>query len=451
MIRVFAAPAPGACFALVPALVPALILALAAPALAQGATMAEGQATPAGLAAVEKDLGEATARLENLAEARDGLKSDLAALSDRLVDVAARLQGAEQRATATEHRLATLNETEATLSVDLARNRDRLADLLAGLQQIDRNPPPPIVTGRDDAVAAVRGAMLFAALLPQVRARTLKVTQTLARLEEVRAALAAERQALDGTLAQLAAARTEIATLLDRKTSLARAASADYDAQRQHARRLATQAANLKELLTALERQRAAEALRIEREQREQAEQQAREAAGRDARETARREALRRQAALPPPSARAFVESRGRLDYPAQGQVVRGFADADGFGGAAKGMFIATRPEAQVVAPAAGRVEFAGEFRSYGQLLILDVGGGYHVLLAGLGALTAETGQIVRQGEPLGVMGKDPARSPLIGDLLEDHRPILYVEFRQNGGAIDPSPWWIGARREARG
>jgi murein hydrolase activator len=420
-----------------------LALLLSPPSMAAGAGSATPEATAAELDAVQKGLGETAASLESLARSRETLKTDLAALSDRLVDVAARLQAAEQRASASEERLRSLNDTEATLAVDLARNRRMLADLIAGLQQIDRNPPPPIVTGRDDAVAAVRGAMLFAALLPQVRARTLKVSETLARLETVRSAMADERRGLDAELAQLAAARSEIDALIARKAALAKAAGEQYDEERQRARQLAKRAANLKELLAALDRQRAAETARIAREEREKARQQQRE--------TARLEAQRREVALAPPSAKAFIDSRGRLDYPAQGQKVRGYGDADGFGGNSKGLFIATRSGAQVVAPAAGRVEYAGEFRSYGQLLILDVGGGYHVLLAGLGTLAAETGQMVRAGEPLGTMGKEPARSTLIGDLLEDHRPILYVEFRQNGGAIDPSPWWIGARREARG
>ena len=64
---------------------------------------------------------------------------------------------------------------------------------------------------------------------------------------------------------------------------------------------------------------------------------------------------------------------------------MRKFGDDDGFGGKTRGVFVATRAGAQVVTPADGHVEFAGPFRSYGQLLILNTGGGYHVLLAGLG------------------------------------------------------------------
>jgi septal ring factor EnvC (AmiA/AmiB activator) len=145
----------------------------------------------------------------------------------------------------------------------------------------------------------------------------------------------------------------------------------------------------------------------------------------------------------------AFTTTRGRLDYPAQGQKLREFGAADGYGGTAHGLYLATRQGAQVTAPADGEVEFAGHFRSYGQLLILNVGEGYHVLLAGLGEITTQNGQHVRAGEPLGVMGQSPARATLIGDLLDDPRPVLYIEFRKDGSAIDPAPWWVGSRKEA--
>jgi septal ring factor EnvC (AmiA/AmiB activator) len=79
-----------------------------------------------------------------------------------------------------------------------------------------------------------------------------------------------------------------------------------------------------------------------------------------------------------------FAEARGKLDIPAQGQVVRRFGDEDGLGGRVQGVMIATRPGAQVMTPADGKVEFAGNFRSYGQVLLLNPGGGYRVLLAGM-------------------------------------------------------------------
>jgi septal ring factor EnvC (AmiA/AmiB activator) len=84
-------------------------------------------------------------------------------------------------------------------------------------------------------------------------------------------------------------------------------------------------------------------------------------------------------------------------------------------------------------------------------MVILNAGNGYLVLLAGLAGVTADTGQFVRAGEPVGVMGDNPAPGTLTGDRLQDLRPVLYIEFRKNGEAIDSSPWWIGGSREARG
>ena len=116
-----------------------------------------------------------------------------------------------------------------------------------------------------------------------------------------------------------------------------------------------------------------------------------------------------------------------------------------------KGMAVATREGAQVTTPADGRVEFAGAFRSYGEVLILNAGGGYHVLLAGLSEITAGTGEFLRAGEPVGTMGRGPSSVTLLGDRIQDGRPVLYIEFRNNGEAVDSSPWWIDGVKEARG
>ena len=108
------------------------------------------------------------------------------------------------------------------------------------------------------------------------------------------------------------------------------------------------------------------------------------------------------------------------------------------------------RTAAQVTAPVDGKVEFAGPFRSYGQLLILNPGEGYLVLLAGMSQISAEIGQTVRAGEPLGTMGDGPSSVTLLGDQVQEARPVLYIEFRNNGEAVDSAPWWIGGMKEAR-
>jgi septal ring factor EnvC (AmiA/AmiB activator) len=115
-------------------------------------------------------------------------------------------------------------------------------------------------------------------------------------------------------------------------------------------------------------------------------------------------------------------------------------------GGAEKGLSIATRAGAQVTAPCDGWVVYAGAFRNYGQVLILNAGGGYHVVLAGMERISVNVGQFVLTGEPVAVMGTG---SQLAGTLASgSNKPVLYVEFRKDGTPVDPSPWWAVSKGE---
>jgi septal ring factor EnvC (AmiA/AmiB activator) len=120
----------------------------------------------------------------------------------------------------------------------------------------------------------------------------------------------------------------------------------------------------------------------------------------------------------------------------------RDFGAPDGSGGNEKGISIVTRPGAQVTAPCDGWVVYAAPYRSYGKLLILNAGGGYHVVLAGMDRISVEIGQFVLTGEPVAVMGSGPqiASSIVIG--AGTSQPVLYIEFRKDGSPVDPNPWW---------
>ena len=123
-------------------------------------------------------------------------------------------------------------------------------------------------------------------------------------------------------------------------------------------------------------------------------------------------------------------KARGRLPFPAVGDIVAQFGEPTDNGLSRKGISLRTRWEAQVVAPYDGQVAYAGIFRGYGLLLIIDHGEGYHSLLTGMARIDAALGQRVLAGEPVGVMGL-PTADP----------PILYVELRHDGQPINPLPW----------
>ena len=125
---------------------------------------------------------------------------------------------------------------------------------------------------------------------------------------------------------------------------------------------------------------------------------------------------------------------------------IREFGGSDGAGGVEKGISLAVRPGAQVTTPCDGWVVYAGPFRSYGQLLILNAGGGYHVLIAGMERISVNIGQFVLTGEPVATMGSTSQVASILA--TNASQPVLYVEFRKDGTPIDPGPWWAANEGE---
>jgi septal ring factor EnvC (AmiA/AmiB activator) len=209
--------------------------------------------------------------------------------------------------------------------------------------------------------------------------------------------------------------------------------------ERERTAELARQAGTLKELIERMEReitgaQRAAEQAR-----------KAEEAQIRESRERFAQAAFRDPARLAPKM--PFSEAKGLLPRPVSGEVSREFGAADGYGGLTRGISIITRPRTAVVSPSDGWVAFAGPFRSYGRLLIINAGGGYYLLLAGMDQINVEVGQFVLAGEPVAMMGQGALVSSAAG-AIESNDPVLYVEFRKDGGPIDPGPWWSKSQSE---
>jgi septal ring factor EnvC (AmiA/AmiB activator) len=216
---------------------------------------------------------------------------------------------------------------------------------------------------------------------------------------------------------------------------------ASLTAERNKAADLAGQAESLQSLIQSLETEVAAAA-----EAAEEAREATRNTARADPDEAARRLA---DTSRMSPAVR-FADAKGLLSWPVAGERLIGFGDSDGFGGQSQGVSLATRPGTPVIAPADGWVVYAGPFRSYGQVLILNAGDGYHIVMAGMERIDAALGQFVLGGEPVAVMGA--TRLASVGDIEHTSaQPILYVEFRKDGNAIDSGPWWPPTRSEVNG
>lgn len=403
----------------------AVLLALAVVPL-----RAEGEETE--LSTVEQQLQLSKAEQDRITAEILAAEEEEQEISDKLVDISQRIQSQEAAITDSEGQLLKMNKEEVVILADLAAKQDVLSELLAGLQRLEQNPPPALVVEPNDVLAALRGAIMFGSIVPELRGQAEELASNLARLEELRGNVKKGKETLRADIARLKDSKKELDALIAKKRDLVANANAALESERQRAAELAAKARTLKQLLASL----AEEKLRREAEDTKQAE--AEDLARKKAKEAAEQPRI------------AFAKARGKLAYPAQGQILKRFGDDDGLGGSLRGLVIATRDSAQVTAPADGRVEFAGPFRSYGQVLIINPGSSYHLLMAGLDRMTAQTGDFVRAGEPVGEMGTGPSSVTLLGDVIHDKRPVLYIEFRNSTEAIDSTPWWIGGRQEAR-
>ncbi len=396
-------------------------------------TPAFAEAQEEKLSTVKQQLQQALSEEERIAEEVNAAIAAQEEISARLIDISRKAQAQEAAISDSEAELNRLNAEQVSILAKLGEKQDVLSELLAGLQRLEQNPPPALVVEPHDVLGALRGAMMFGAIVPELRAEAEALATDLARLDVLKAAVRTRKQVVSAEIASLANLEIELKALIERKKELVASSSRQLTGERERALALANQARSLQQLVTSLAAERArAEAMRARQIAEEEAEQ------------------LRRDAALQAPRM-DFGQAKARLAYPAQGQILKNFGDKDGLGGTLQGLVIATRKGAQVIAPADGKVEFAGAFRTYGEVLIINPGGGYHVLLAGMEKITAGTGEFLRAGEPVGQMGNGPSSVTLLGDVVKDGRPVLYIEFRNKSDAIDSGPWWIGGTREARG
>ena len=427
--------------ALIAAFALGLPVALAAAVLAQERPIHLAQSDKAGkldaLKQRDQDLKAARDAQGKSIEAEATLKreieqigADRRMLNQDLIDTAGRIRGVEAQVAATEARLKPLDENEHNIRKAIDGRRAVIGEVLAALQRIGHRPPPALIVSPEDALQSVRTAMLLGAVLPEMRHEVEALASDLTALLKVRKQIAAERDRLKNEVASLGSERTRMTALVDERQKQQAEREKALDAERARAAELAHQVDNLKDLIVKLE--------------------QGLDPATRAAREAARGDARPAMSALHDPGrlapAVAFASLRGQVPIPVNGVKLKEYGAPDDVGGVEKGVSIATRASAQVTAPADGWVVYAGPFRSYGQLLILNAGNGYHILLAGMERISVDLGQFVLTGEPVAVMGNGSHIAAILA--TGSSQPVLYIEFRKDGIPVDPGPWWAAGEGE---
>ena len=314
------------------------------------------------------------------------------------------------------------------------------------LQRMGRRPPPALLARPEDILEAIRASMAIGAVLPQMRAETAALQADLTHLLALRDDIRTQQARLAREKEQLVSQRATLAPMIEARQEALREKQTARDTQAERARRLAAQATSIKDLIARMEGEseaarRAAQAARDADAAREAADA----ALSREQRAKARAAPFRDAARLAP--AVAFEHLKGRLPLPTTGPGLRRFGAPDGYGGTEKGVSIAAKENGIVISPSDGWIVFSGPYRSYGQLLIINAGAGYYVVLAGMSRINVNVGQFVLAGEPVASMGDGTAQTAAT-IAIGAKQPILYVEFRKDGTSIDPGPWW--ARSDMR-
>jgi len=389
------------------------------------------------LRAREQELEAARAELKRNTENEAKLRAEIEAFGDdrkklntALIGTAARIREVEVRLTATEARVQPLEQQEKDMRGSLDERREMISEILAALQRMGRRPPPALLVSPEDASKAVRSAIVLGAVVPEMRAHADRLAADLSELQKLRADISTERTKLSADLKTLSDEQRRMTLLVEERQKQQAESEKALAEQRGQAGLLAKQVDNLRDLVSRLEAGL------------DSATKAARAVPPAGDQKGLSRPAL---AALTGPGrlapAIAFGSARAALPMPVNGVKIRDFGSADGIGGSERGISVATRAGAQVTTPCDGWVVYAGPFRSYGQLLILNAGDGYHVVLAGMDRISVEIGQFVLTGEPVAVMGNGmtqvAAASPVGAS-----QPVLYVEFRKDGTPVDPGPWW---------
>ncbi len=348
------------------------------------------------LKSLSSELKQGRPQLASAKEKSDSLAAQAAGLRQKLIATAARIENLERQKVEADAQIARLTTEDAALSAGFANDRVAVTRLVGILERLQHDMPPALAMRPDDALGAVRGSMLVGASLPPIYAQAASLSRRVDALKRTRIALEQQQAQAADTAARLNIARGELDELLAQKQKEAAQAAETYGALKGELERVAREAADFQALLD-------------------------------------RVKTLRERAGQTPDggSNQAVVtvtaENTGSLNGLGKNSLLEPVVGTPENG--SSGLSYTTRPGAQVIAPADGKVLYAGPYHKNGQVLILEITTGYDIVLAGLGRVTVKPNDQLLAGEPVGTMPPEAV----------DDR--LYFEVRHGGRGQSPAPW----------
>jgi len=353
---------------------------------------------------VEQELKEREAREKKLKAELKDIKTDLSKKRNNMVEVARKISQNEKDLTNLEARIDAKRQEQLAIEVRLNEDRGSISDLVLALERVRRIPPEALIAKPGAPLETAQSAMLLQSVLPRVYDRAEGLKADLAHLKTIIEDLKKDRAEVLATSKKLEKNHNQLASLLKERESLYAKTEKDVKVQQAELKKISLQASNLRDLVA-----------RIEKKQKE---------------EDARRARQKASSGATSQPYKTPVPKAGQAQLPISGVIRVSYGKSDEIGAVSQGLKIESRPQALVVAPMGGVVDYAGPFKGYGQIIILKHEKGYHSLIAGLGKIDTVVGRAVSAGEPIGAMG---------AKLSENEAPTLYYELRYNGQPVNPS------------
>jgi len=331
---------------------------------------------------------------------------DATGARDRVATLTQTIRAFEQGLDAVREALRQATIRESALDRQFEMRRDQVAQLLGILQTLPTDPGPVLLLNPAGPLNTARSGMLVAEVTPALQAKADQLRDTLTEVRDLRAVQAAAAATLSDGLAAAQQARSALSKAISDRTDLPLRFVDDPDVLK----RLLESADTLDAFAAGLVVDRAAEN-----------------------------------------SGPDFAAARGSLPLPVFGTILRRPGEADSSGVRRPGILISTRPQALVTAPWPGTIRYRGQLADYGNVMILEPANGYLLILAGLGTVYGEVGEVVSSGAPLGLMGGTEAEAAeFLGPAQEGSgaggSETLYVELRQGAEPVDPTGWFAGTR-----
>ena len=358
--------------------------------------------SPTNAETVAKQAARASADLSAAVTALDAAKS----ARDQVTALSQTIHAYETGLDALREALRQASIREAALSLDLAAKRDRIAQLIAALTRIEADPGPLLLLHPSGALGTARSAMILADVTPALQTEANSLRADLAELADLRDLQIGAGENLAAGLNAAQTARSALSKAISDRTDLPKRFTEDQNA-----------------LLGLLESSDTLDAF----------------ASG---------------LTLTPDdtgSIRDFASAKGTLPLPVLGKPLRAANEADATGTRRPGISLATRPLAMVTAPWPATIRFHGLLLDYGNVMILEPGGGYLLILAGMETIYGELGEVVAAGAPLGLMG---GTAPTADEFLVTTQEgggaqateTLYMELRQGPIPVDPAEWFAAVQ-----